>query len=172
MPTCYSLWDCCRQCLWHHSRPLSTQASTRDSQTLTCVWECMSFYSTILEAWFSPYSVPPIRKLAQVPFPHPSDSRQNESHNHRKLTKMITWITALWTQWNYEPCYEGPPKMGRTWCRVLTKLGPLEKEWQTNSACMPWEHHEQNEKAKRYDTETWAPRVSKCTISYWGRMEK
>ena len=27
--------------------------------------------------------------------PHQSEGRQNENHNHRKLTKMITWITAL-----------------------------------------------------------------------------
>ena len=27
--------------------------------------------------------------------PYPAEGRQNESHNHRKLTKLITWITAL-----------------------------------------------------------------------------
>ena len=63
--------------------------------TLTCVWERMSFYSTILEAWFSPWPAPPIRKLAQVSFPHLSDGRQNESHNHRKLIKLITLVIAL-----------------------------------------------------------------------------
>ena len=31
------------------------------------------------------------------------------------------------TQWDYEPCYVGPPKMDRLWWRVLTKCGPLEK---------------------------------------------
>ena len=40
--------------------------------------------------------VPPTRKLPQASYPHPSEGRQNENHNHRKLTKMITWITALW----------------------------------------------------------------------------
>ena len=39
--------------------------------------------------------VPPIRKLAQASYPHPPKGRQNENHNHRKLTKMITWTTAL-----------------------------------------------------------------------------
>ena len=44
--------------------------------------------------------------LAQSSYPHPSEGRQkkqelqshgvrNENHNHRKLTKMIVWITAL-----------------------------------------------------------------------------
>ena len=37
----------------------------------------------------------------------PSEGRQNENHNHRKLTKLITWITAFSTQWNYEPCRAG-----------------------------------------------------------------
>ena len=30
-------------------------------------------------------------------------------------------------RWNYEPCCVGPPKTDRSWWRVLTKLGPLEK---------------------------------------------
>ena len=38
---------------------------------------------------------PPIRKLPQASYPHPSEGRRNENHNHRKLTKLITWITTL-----------------------------------------------------------------------------
>ena len=38
---------------------------------------------------FSPQPVPPIRKLAQTSYPHPSEGRENERHNHRKLTKQI-----------------------------------------------------------------------------------
>ena len=52
---------------------------------------------------------------------------QTENHNHRKLTNLITWTIASLTQWNYEPCCVGPPKMDRSWWRVLTKRGPLEK---------------------------------------------
>jgi len=37
------------------------------------------------------------------------------------------WTTACLTQWNYEPCHVGPPKMDRSWWRVLMKCGPLEK---------------------------------------------
>ena len=43
----------------------------------------------------SPQPFPPIRKLPQASYPHPSEGRQNENHNHRKLTELITWITAL-----------------------------------------------------------------------------
>ena len=42
----------------------------------------------------------------------------------------LTWShgpqTCL-TQWNYEPCHVGPPKMYGSWWRILTKCGPLEK---------------------------------------------
>ena len=42
-----------------------------------------------------PQPVPPIGKLPEAPCPHPSEGRQNENHSHIKLTKLITWITAL-----------------------------------------------------------------------------
>ena len=31
------------------------------------------------------------------------------------------------------------------------------REWQITSVFLPWEPHEQYEKAKRYDTERWTP---------------
>ena len=42
-----------------------------------------------------PMPVFPITKLSQASYPHPSEGRQNENHNHGNLTKLITWITAL-----------------------------------------------------------------------------
>ena len=64
-------------------------------------WSCQGS-----KTQFSAQPVPPIRKLAQTPYPFPSEGRQkkqelqshslqNENHNPWKLTKMITWITAL-----------------------------------------------------------------------------
>ena len=44
---------------------------------------------------FPPQSVSPIRKLPFTSDPYPSESQQNENHNHRKLIKLIKWITAL-----------------------------------------------------------------------------
>ena len=40
---------------------------------------------------------PPISEIIFVLFclAYPSEGRQNENHSHRKLTKLITWITAL-----------------------------------------------------------------------------
>ena len=79
-------------------------------------------------------SVPPTRKFAQASYPHPSEGRQNENHNHRKLTKLITWITMdhmhhtfhCLIQWNYESYYVGPHKNDGSWWRVLRKWGPWE----------------------------------------------
>ena len=49
---------------------------------------------------------------------------KSQNTNH-----LITWTTACGlTQWNYKPCSVGPPKMDRSWWRVLTKCSPLEKE--------------------------------------------
>ena len=43
------------------------------------------------------------------------------------------------TQWNYEPGRVGPPKMDRSWWRVLTKHGPLEKGMANHFNILPWE---------------------------------
>ena len=45
------------------------------------------------------------------------------------------------------------------------------REWQTTSVFLPWEHHEQYEKTKRYDTEKWTPQVGWCQICYWRSVE-
>ena len=80
---------------------------------------------------------PPMRARSRFPhsqslppeasYPYLSENRHNENDNHRKLIKLITWITACLTQWNYEPCLVGLPKIDGPWWRVLTKCGPLEK---------------------------------------------
>ena len=62
-----------------------------------------------------PQPVPPIRKLPQASYPYLSEGIQNGNHNYRKLTKLITCITALSNSVNYEPCHVGPPKMDRSW---------------------------------------------------------
>ena len=40
-------------------------------------------------------SVSPIRKLPKASYLSPSESRQTANQNHRKLTNLITWTTAL-----------------------------------------------------------------------------
>ena len=42
-----------------------------------------------------PEASPSYQEACTDSYPHPSEGRQNENHNHRKLTKMITWTKAL-----------------------------------------------------------------------------
>ena len=113
---------------------------------------------------------PPYR---QASYPHPSEGKQNENQNHRKLTTLITWITTLsnsmklWAM----PCratQDGTGHSGEFWQNVVH----WRREWQTTSAFLPWEPHEQYEKAKRYNTERVTPQVSRYSICYWRRVEK
>ena len=53
--------------------------------------------------------------------------RQNENHNHRNLTKLITCTTPLSNSRKLWAMYVGPPKMDGSWWRVLTKRSSLEK---------------------------------------------
>ena len=77
-------------------------------------------------------SVSPLRKLPWVSYPYQSDGRQNENHDHRKLIKYSHRPQPCLTQWNYEPCCVGPPKMDGSWLRVMAKCGPLEKGMATH----------------------------------------
>ena len=56
-------------------------------------------------------------------YPHQSEGRQNENHSHRKLTKMITWITALCNLMKLWATPVGPCKTDSSWWRILTKHG-------------------------------------------------
>ena len=58
--------------------------------------------------------------------------------------------------WSYEPCCVEPPKTGHGG-EVWKKCGHWRRNWQTTSVFLPWEPHEEYEKAKRYDTERWTP---------------
>ena len=61
------------------------------------------------------------------PHPYPSEGRQNENQNHRKLINWSHGPQPGLTQWNYEPCHVGPPKKDESWWIVLIIHGPLEK---------------------------------------------
>ena len=49
--------------------------------------------------------------------PQSQKNNQNDHMDH-----------SFTTQWNYELCYERPPKTNGLWGRILTKRGPLERE--------------------------------------------
>ena len=73
-----------------------------------------------------------------------------ENHNHRELTKLIIWTTASSNSVKHGSCV-GPPKMDRSWWRVLTKHGPLEEGIANHISTFALRTHEQHEKTKSYD---------------------
>ena len=75
--------------------------------------------------------------------------------------KLITWTQPCLTQWNYEPYHIGPPNTDGSWWKFWQNVVHWRREWQTTSVFLPWEPHEQYEKAKRYDTERWTTQVCK-----------
>ena len=82
---------------WHHwlyGHKFDQARWVSDRQgTLLC---CSVWGRKVRHNWVTELKrVPPVRKLPQVSFPHPSEGRQNENHNHRKITNLITWTRAL-----------------------------------------------------------------------------
>ena len=62
---------------------------------------------------------------------------------------VIHWVKGAWvTQWSYGPCCAGPPKTERSYWRVLTKHGPLEKEMATPSTILAHGWYEEVKKKK------------------------
>ena len=90
-------------------------------------------------ARFYPQPVSPTKKLPQASY-QPSKERQNENYNHRKLTKLITWTTALFDSmklWamlcratqNRQVMVESSDKM---WCTGEGNGKPLQYSCHTN----------------------------------------
>ena len=69
--------------------------------------------------------------------------------NHRQLANLITWTTALSNSVKLCNAMWGHPRQmghnGEVWQNVVH----WRREWQTTSVFLPWEPHEQYEKAKR-----------------------
>ena len=79
---------------------------------------------------------------------------------HQRADRLKTTVTGNWPiwshapqpyliQWNYEPCRVGPPKTDWSWWEFWQNTVHWRREWQTTSAFLPWEPHEQYEKAER-----------------------
>ena len=72
---------------------------------------------------------------------------QTENHNHRKLTTLLTWTTALSNSMKLWAMPRRVTQDGRV--KVESSDKTWLREWQTTSVFLPWEPHEQYEKAKR-----------------------
>ena len=82
-----------------------------------------------------PKLVSPIRKLPQASYPYPSEGRQNENHNHRKLTKLIRWITVLSKSEKVRAVLCGATQDERVMMKSFVVY--WRREWQTTSAFLP-----------------------------------
>ena len=121
---------------------------------------------------FSSQSFSPIRKLPSASYPSPSEGRQTENHNLRKLTNQITWAAAssnsmnLWAM----PCRV--THTDRSWWRVLTKCGSLEKEMEDHFSILasrtPWTVW----KDKKIGHWKMNSSGQLCPICYWRSVEK
>ena len=93
-----SIFQCSAFFMVQLSHPYMTTGKTIALTRWTFVGKVMSLLFNML-SWPSPSEQdsdsPIVRKLPQASYPFPLEDRQNKNHNHRKITKLITWITAL-----------------------------------------------------------------------------
>ena len=66
-----------------------------------------------------------------------SARRQTESHNHRKVIKLITWTTISIVSLVAQRL-KHLPTMREAWVRSLGREDPLEKEMATHSSILSW----------------------------------
>ena len=84
---------------------------------------------------FPPQSVSPIRMISYASYPSPSEGRKTENHNHRKLTDLITWTTAL-------------SNSMKVWAMPC---GATQDRWvMVESSDKMWSHGERNGKPLQY----------------------
>ena len=91
-----------------------------------------------------PLPVPPIRNLPQAFYLYPSESKQTKNLNHRKLAKLITWITAF-SNCEKNAFFHGSMKLWAMLCRD-TQDGWVMVE----SSDTTWSTAEENGKSLQY----------------------
>ena len=100
----------------------------------------------------------------------PRGLRETETLGGHKQTLVHTRTQPCVIQWRYEPCCTGPPKMDRSWWKVLTECGPLEKGIENHFSGLasrtPWTVW----KGKKIGHQKWAPQVSRCAKCWWGEQ--
>ena len=127
----------------------------------------------------SPQPVPPIRNFHK-PLIHihqkkkqelQFNSLQNKNHNHRKLTKMITWIRVLCNLMKLRHVIQGTQE---EW--VIMEIS--DKTWSTREengkhlkySCLPNPINSMK-REKDITLEDEPSQIHRCPIYYWGRVE-
>ena len=96
----------------------------------------------------------------------------SHKHNHRKLTNLITWTTALSNSVKTKPYRVGPTQDGQIMVESSDKM------WSTGEgngkplqySCL--ENPMKNMKRPKKNTERLTPLVGRCPIYYWRSVEK
>ena len=91
-----------------------------------------------------------------------SQKTSQSAHRTTALSNSMKLRYAVW----------GPPRWTSHGEELWQNAVHWRREWQTTSVFLPWEPHEQNEKAKWQDTERGTPQVGRCPICYWRSVEK
>ena len=115
----------------------------------------------------------PIRKLPQASYHYPSEGRQNENHNHRKLTKVITCTTALYNSMKLwimpgratQDGWVMSDSSDKTWPTGDGNGKPLQYSWLENPM-----NSMKRQKSRTLKNEL--PQVDRCQIWHWRRVEK
>ena len=110
-----------------------------------------------------PTASPSNQTACQASYPYPSEGRQNENHNHRKLIKLITLITAFSISKKLWAMQCRVSQEGRAMVVSSDKMWSTEKGMANHSSGS--ENPMNNMKVKRYDTERWTSQVGRCPNS-------
>ena len=79
-------------------------------------------------AWLHPLEQDPVSPTVSLSYPSPSEGRQTENHNYRKLTNLITWTTALSNSMKLWTMPFWATQDGRVMVESSHKTWSLEKE--------------------------------------------
>ena len=154
MPACHGSQDCCSQCPWLHSRPLSTHASTKDSGTRTgksgsVLWSHCSFPESWCAHGFVVSSKSLFPQSCGCSIISPTDLQSQIPGNSQSIC-WISWLrkwlwflgvfSAVWEflwcncspvcEWSARQLYGGASGdlLQEDWCQVPNLLGLLQPE--------------------------------------------
>ena len=96
----------------------------------------------------------------------------DRNHNHRKLTNLITWTTALSISMKLWPMPCRSTQDRQVMVERSDRMWSTAEGMANHFSILALRTHELYEKAKRCDPERWAPQVGTCPICYWRSVEK
>ena len=110
------------------------------------------------------------RKSAKVQKTSMTPQSTGSNQHFRFMGHSLSWWRGLCMKL-YKPCHQGHPRWtghsGEFWQNVVHRR----REWQTTPVLLPWEPHEQHEKAKRYDIRRWSLEILQARLQQYKNQE-